>query len=546
MHPWAQGCGLIQAQTKAFDPGMAAILPDLSRRSLLASLGIGGLSLRGPGACMAQPKFEDSPFTLGVAAGDPFPDGFVIWTRLAPDPLTPGSGLPDAAIPVTWEVASDDSFREVIRRGDAIADAALGHSVHVEVSGLSSGRPYFYRFTSGGARSLTGRAKTAPVAGASLRHLRLGVAGCQKYSDGFYTAHRRLAEEDVDFVFLYGDYIYENRTGIETEADPSENSPQDIGRVHLGGECRTLDQYRQRYGQYTMDADLQASRAAAAWFVVYDDHEVDNNWVGAGARETTRAGLARRAAAMQAFYEFMPLRRSAFPRGSAMPLYRRAQYGDLLDLNLLDTRQYRTDQPCDDKRGTYCAGVDSPEAQVLGQAQEAWLFDALGRSTARWKVLAQQVMMMDLDRDFGPGYGVNTDGWAGYRIPRGRVLGHIRDRGIGNVVVLTGDEHRNVAGGLWMDSRNPEGPPLATEIVGTSITSAGDGRDLSRRNRDLLAANPGVKFINGQRGYVICDVTPERWQVEFKVLDRVSVRGGTLSTRMKLAIAAGDPRLVAA
>ncbi|RYF06085.1 MAG: alkaline phosphatase, partial [Oxalobacteraceae bacterium] len=217
--------------------------------------------------------------------------------------------------------------------------------------------------------------------------------------------------------------------------------------------------------------------------------------------------------------------------------------GDLLDLNLLDTRQFRTQQPCGDAPASDCAGIGSPDADVLGSAQQAWLFNALETSTSRWKVLAQQVMMMDIDRDPGPAYGVAVDSWAGYRIPRARLLSHLQDRGIANAVVLTGDEHKNMAGELHVDGRNPEGAPVATEFVGTSISSSGDGYALSRRNRALLDANPQLKFVNGQRGYVLCDVSHDRWRADFKVMDRISDRNGAMTTCKSLAIETGDPRL---
>jgi alkaline phosphatase D len=229
-----------------------------------------------------------------------------------------------------------------------------------------------------------------------------------------------------------------------------------------------------------------------------------------------------------------------------MQLYRRAQYGNLLDLNLLDTRQFRTDQPCGDRFNSSCEGINDPTAEVLGEAQEAWLLNNLNRSDATWKALAQQIMVMDLDRNPGEGFGVNPDSWAGYRVPRARLLSHIKDRRIDNVVVLTGDEHQNYAGELHIDGRNPEGAPIATEFVTTSISSGGDGQDQRADQAAFLTANPQLKFRNSQRGYVICDVTPERWQTEFKVLDKVSERGGTLTTRATFAVEAGDARLVEA
>jgi alkaline phosphatase D len=295
-----------------------------------------------------------------------------------------------------------------------------------------------------------------------------------------------------------------------------------------------------------MDADLQASHASAAWFSVWDDHEIDNNWAQAIDQDGTDPAVfrLRQQSAMQAYYENTPLRRSAFPGGSAMQIYRRARYGDLLDLNLLDTRQHRSDQPCEGRWASTCAAVRDPAAQVLGEAQERWLFGALTGSDARWKVLAQQVMVMDLNRDQQGGLGYNLDTWAGYQIPRERLLRHIRDRRVRNVVVLTGDEHQNYAGELHIDGRQPEGPAVATEFVTTSISSSGDGVDQRADGVRNQAQNPFLKFNNAQRGYVVCDVTPERWQTEFKVLDKVTERGGALTTRATWVVPNGEAKLV--
>ena len=517
----------------------------LSRRGLFLGLGAGGLAASAGRQALADPVFAEYPFQLGVAAGDPLPDGFVIWTRLAPDPLAIGHGMPSAPVPVKWEVATNSGFGTVVQQGEAVARPELGHAVHVEVGGLEPGRPYFYRFIAGTERSATGRAKTAPAVGTAVERARFGVVGCQQFEQGFYTAHRRIAAEDLDFVYCYGDYIYEGR-GARTYT--GSGGTIENPRKYLGGECYSLDDYRIRYAQTKMDTDLQSSHAAAAWFCTWDDHETVNNWVSDidpdGA--PPEVFLLRAQAAAQAFYEHMPLRRSAFPRGATMQLYRQANWGRLLDLNFLDTRQYRSDQPCEDRWATTCAGVDAAGAQVLGEAQEAWLYRNLDRSDATWKVLAQQIMVMDLDRKEGPDLGYNLDTWAGYSIPRERLLKRLKDRRIANTVVLTGDEHQNYAGELHLDGRNPEGAPVASEFVTTSISSSGDGQDQRADGRRYLADNPFLKFNNAQRGYVVCDVTPERWQTEFKVLDKISERDGTLTTRATFTVAAGDARVLPA
>lgn len=532
---------------------MSRILDEMDpltrRRVLTLAAGAGAGLFAAPllgRSVLAQPVFTVYPFQLGVAAGDAQPDGFVIWTRLAPEPLAIGHGMPTQPVAVSWEVAADEGFATIVRKGETVARPELGHSVHVEVGGLEPARPYWYRFSAGRERSLTGRARTAPLAGAAVDRVRFAVAGCQHYEQGLFTAYRKLAEEpELDFVYCYGDYIYEGR-GARVWNGP--RGPSANPRQYVDGEIYSLGDYRRRYAQSKMDPDLQAAHAAAAWFTVWDDHEIDNNWVSDLDQDGTPPAIfkLRQQSAMQAFYENTPLRPSALPTGPALQLFRRAAYGRLLELNFLDTRQYRSDQPCNDRWNTVCPDIDQARAQVLGARQERWLLDGLSASRARWKAVAQQIMVMDLDRNPGEPYTVNTDSWAGYRAPRGRLLGHVRDRRIGDVVVLTGDEHQNYAGELHLDGRNPGPRPLATEFVTTSISSGGDGQDRRPDMIRIQAANPQLKFNNSQRGYVVCDVTADRWRTDFKVLDQVTRPGGTLSTRASLAVAAGDPRIVPA
>jgi alkaline phosphatase D len=489
---------------------------------------------------VAQVAFSSDPFQLGIASGDPSPDVFVIWTRLAPKPFEVGFGLGGQPIEVTWEVAADDRFASVVRNGVAVASPILAHSVHVEVGGLQPDRPYWYRFRSGGLQSPQGRARTTPAAGASCPHLKFGVAGCQGFPTGFYSAYRHLIAEDPAFVFFYGDYIYEYGGG-----PPVDVTSALAARQYLGNEVLSVDDYRRRYAQHKSDTDLQAAHAACAWFTVWDDHDIENNWVSDWDENGTPPELfrLRRQAAVQAFYEHMPLRKNAMPNGAVMQIYRRAVFGDLMDLNLLDTRQYRSDQPCSGKADG-CGDVADPKAEFMGRQQEQWLHSGLSSSRARWKAIAQQVMMMDLDRD--PALDevrYNTDSWAGYQAPRARLLTRIRDRKISNVVVLTGDEHVNYAGELHVDGRGPGPAPVAVEFVATSISSGGDGQDINDQARALLATNEQLKFVNQQRGYAMCDVTPECWETTFRVMDRVSTPDGAISTRQKFVVEPMSSRL---
>lgn len=513
----------------------------IGRRGFVAGALAGGVLLGAPAIVRAQQLFVQYPFRLGIAAGDPAPDGFVIWTRLAPDPLIDHGGMPLAPVAVDWQVASDAGFRTIVRKGTELARPELAHSVHVELTGLDPARPYWYRFSVGRERSLAGMARTMPAAGAKLAALRFGVAGCQNYEDGLYTAYRHLSEEpDLDFVFHYGDYIYEQRqTPVPTTRS---GDPKPYVREHIGGECYSLDDYRRRYAQEKLDPDLQAAHRAAAWFCTPDDHEVQDNWVSLTDKNGTPAEIfaLRRAAAFQAYYEHMPLRRASFPGAMGMQIYRRARYGDLVDMHFLDTRQFRSDQPCDDGFKPYCAGWDEPKAAVIGAAQERWLADGL-RGGARWNAVAQQVMMMPLDRRTGdePGTIRNMDSWGAYNIPRERAFGLFR--GLGNVVVLTGDEHQNFAGELRRDCGR--GEAVAVEFVGTSISSGGDGTDRRDGTDRIMAANPFLKFENDQRGYLLCDVAADAWRTRYRVVDRVSQAGAAVATRATITVPHGKPEL---
>ena len=510
-------------------------MPVLGRRRLLA--GAGALFVA-PAILRAQALFNAYPFKLGVASGDPAPDGFVIWTRLAPDPLAEHGGMPMQTVPLQWEVAADDKFKTIAQSGEAMARPELAHSVHVEVTRLEPARPYWYRFTTGRERSQVGRSRTTPAPGSRLERMRIAAAGCQHYEHGLYTAYRHLAREEVEFVFHYGDYIYENRP-LPFMLDGS-GLPLPLVREHVGQETFSLDDYRRRYAQYKTDIDLQAAHAAAPWFVTYDDHELHDNWSSEGdhSGSSPEVFAMRRAAALQAWYEHMPVRAACFPKGGSVAMYRAARYGDLLDAHFLDTRQYRTGQPCSDGFKPACPEVRRPDAAMMGSQQEQWLGRGLRDKSTAWNLVAQQVMVMDLDRRTGnePEPIYDLDSWAGYSLPRKRLLDLFK--GLGNVVVLTGDEHQNFAGELLAEST-----PIAVEFVATSISSGGDGLDQRPGSDRILARNPGLKFINAQRGYVTCDISRDEWRTNFMVVDQVHQAGGAISRRASFSVNKGEPGL---
>ena len=470
------------------------------------------------------------PFTLGVASGDPRPDGFVLWTRLAPEPLT-GGGVGRGDIGVRWEIADDEMFRQILRSGTAVAPAALAHSVHVEVAGLAPQRWYWYRFTVGDAVSPPGRARTMPAPESMPPRLRFAFASCQHYETGFYTAYEHMAAEHPDLVFHLGDYIY-------------EGAAQPRVRAHRGGELASLDDYRNRYALYRTDPDLQRAHAACPWVVTWDDHEVDNNYAAAVSEDPgigRDAFLERRAAAYQAYYEHMPLRSAQIPSGPSMRLYRGLSYGRLARFAVLDTRQYRTDQPCGDKTKLPCAAAADPAATLLGEDQRRWLYAALGASPAVWNVMPQQVMMAQVDRLAGDEVGYSMDQWPGYSASRDRLLRHLAESRVRNPVILTGDIHSNWVNDLLADFAEPSSPVVATEFVGTSISSGGDGGPNDGYAASVMRDNPFVKLHNAQRGYVSCEVTPGIWTARYSVLDHVSARGAPRKTLAEFAVADGRP-----
>jgi alkaline phosphatase D len=512
--------------------------PTLTRRDLLAgAAGLAAAPFLPKPAPAAPSRPSGHPFSLGVASGDPQPDGFVIWTRLAPEPLT-GGGMPARPVPVAWEVAADERLRRVVQKGVATAVPEHAHSVHVELRGLDPDRWYWYRFRAGGETSTVGRTRTAPVNGAPHRRLRFAFLSCQHWEQGYYAAYRHLLGDDLDLVVYLGDYIYE------------APSWADEVRRHEGPEPTTLEEYRNRHALHKTDPDLQAAHAAYPWALTWDDHEVDNDYAADQSqdRDDPQAFVRRRSAAYQAYWEHMPLRRAAMPRGTEMRLYHRLTFGDLMEMTVLDGRQYRSVQPCiEGPRGggrlvevERCAARLDPRQTMLGPSQERWLLGGLGRSRARWNVIAQQQLMAELlqrTRAGAPAYW--TDGWDGYAAARGRILSYIAAHKPANPVVIGGDIHSFWVTDLKTDFRDAASPTVATEFVGTSVTSAGVPYDTFAAT---LPDNPHVRFFESRhRGYVRCEVTPERWQADLRVVSDVRDRAATARTLAAFVVESGRP-----
>lgn len=497
------------------------------RRLLWQAAGLAGLALSSAAwrPALARARLPEDPFTLGVASGEPTPDGVVLWTRLAPAPLQPGGGMSPEPVAVTWEVAEDPRLSRVVARGEALAVSEAAHSVHVEVAGLRPGREYWYRFRAGGHASEVGRTRTAPAPGAAVDRLRIAYGSCQKYEAGYYGAYPHLAADAPDLVLFLGDYIYEKTASAKGV------------RRHPEGEAMDLASYRVRYGLYKSDPNLRAAHAAAPWMVVWDDHEVVNDYGGDQDRADTDPAvfLRRRAAAYQAYYEHMPLRRRSRPVGPQMLLHRALDWGSLAQIQLLDTRQRRPHRTCDalaeGKMIPDCDARRDPARSLLGQAQERWLFDTLDRSQARWNLLAQQYLMGDLQRLDGR---YSNDGWGGYVQTRRRILERWRDAGVSNPLALGGDIHTFLAGDLSLE---PGGPPLASEFVGGSVSSLGwENASL----QPVLAHNPNLKFGDGEtRGYGLVDLTPQGCTVRFRGIESALVPSSPVRDLARFAVEAG-------
>jgi alkaline phosphatase D len=484
----------------------------------------------GGAAPRALAAATQTPFTLGVASGDPTPDGVVLWTRLAPDPLA-GGGMPPYPVFVRWRVADDQQMTQVVQQGLTIAWPSQAHAIHVEVAGLAPDRWYYYQFSAGAADSPIGRTRTLPPHGAPVDRLRFAFVSCQDWQNGFYAAYRNLAQEDLDLVVHLGDYIYEYA-----------RNPLAV-RQHDGPEVNSLASYRNRYALYKTDPHLQAAHAAFPWLAVPDDHEVDNDYANQWSEDYAdpAAFLARRANAYRAYFEHMPLRIGSTPAGAAMQIYRGLTFGDLVQFSALDTRQYRTNQPCDQSAPFPCLDAWSPSQTMTGPVQELWLLDRLNRSTARWNVVAQQTMLARFDFLPGSLQAFNMDQWDGYATARRRVTDFLAARRPSNPIVISGDIHSSWVHDLKTNFGDPSGPTVGVEMVGTSISSdfPAIAVDLVRA---ALADNPHTRFFDGlYHGYVRCTVTRARWSADFRAVPTILDDQAPAFTLASFVVVDGQP-----
>ena len=509
----------------------------VDRRRFLEALAAAGvwhaISAR---AADRKTAFDTYPFTLGVASGYPTPDGFVLWTRLAPKPLEPGGGLAPEPVPVRWEVAEDERFAKVIAGRTGTAAPEWAHSVHAEVTGLAPERWYFYRFLAGDAVSPVGRTRTAPPVGADSPRLRFAAASCQHYEQGWFNAYRHIVKDDPDLLVFLGDYIYEASWGREHV------------RKHGAPEPYSLDEYRIRHALYKTDPDLQEAHRSMPWTLTWDDHEVDNDYADDRPEDgMDRASfLIRRAAAYRAYYEHLPLPAGMRPRGPDMRIHTGFDWGTLARFCLLDDRQYRSWHACPrpGRRGgsntvdiERCPQLFNPNRSMLGRAQERWLEGALESSPARWNVLAQQTPMAQFDQKPGPGRIAWTDGWDGYPAARLRLLDFVHARKIPNPVVIGGDVHSFNVNDLKLDFDDPASPVVASEFVATSITAQAWAQE---KLNTFLPDNPHMKLVDSRyRGYVRVDVTPVQMRADLRAMESVAKPGAACNTLASFVVGNG-------
>ena len=478
------------------------------------------------------PRWQVDPFSLGVASGQPQPDSVVLWTRL--HMAEADAPLKAQAINVVCEVFADAALRHPVRQWRVQTDAARAHSVHVVATGLQPGRPYWYRFVCGSASSPVGRARTSPGVNDAVDRLRIALASCQHYEQGYFAAHREMAQRDLDLVLFVGDYIYES------------SNPQYMLRQHLGGVPKSLDEYRDRHAQYKSDADLRACHAAHTWLMTWDDHEVVNDYANDLDRNFTdpQVFLRRRAAAYQAYFEHMPVRLGPdAAKPSQMRIHDRMAWGRLADLWTLDCRQYRDHHACPDPMrggGRVVVGCDAladPSRSMLGTAQAQWFYDGLTRSNRRWKLVAQSTQMSATGVNTPLGRSAFTDGWDGYPQARAQLLGTVAQAKLQNVVMLGGDVHMNVAAQLRVQPNDERSPVVASEIVTTSITSRGLGEKLLAQIRD---SNPDIVHARSdERGYTLLEVRPEGISAEFRTTANPALADGVFKAQAKLGIRSG-------
>lgn len=467
-------------------------------------------------AAAHRTRLPHSPFTLGVASGYPHATGMVLWTRLLTDPAHSEDELTAEHVPVLLEIADDEAMTRIVQTRKVHAERQWAHSVHAEIDGLLPARWYWYRFTVGGHRSAVGRTRTAPHEGDYVARLRAAFACCQHFEQGYFTAYRQMVADDLDLIVHLGDYIYEGSFG------------DDLVRPIPEGTAYTLADYRALHARYRTDPHLQAAHAFCPWLCIWDDHEVENDYIAdLSAYHNDRAViLARRAAGYQAYYEHLPLPAAMKPVAAGMRIHREVRWGALARFFMLDGRQYRSSTACSGPpraggeviRREDCAGLRDPARTYFGAQQRDWLLGRLPEQSPSWNLLAMPTVFANtgLARD-----GVQrlyTDSWNAYPVEREQIAAGMSQPAVRNPVVFSGDMHVFFANRVHADESERK-PAVATEFTCSSITT----RPPSRRYVDAVRDQRGnVRYANGDsRGYVRVDLDRHRMVVDMMGVDDI-------------------------
>lgn len=471
---------------------------------------------------------REGTFGSGVMAGMPSRHGITLWTQL---------DAAERAGRVTLEVARDEGFAKVVHREQVRCAPVRGLTARARIlkpKVLLPGEQYFYRFATAATSSPVGRFRTARPAD-SMEPLKVGFFSCQQFTNGYYTAHAGLARENCDLIVCLGDYMYEQGGAGRMDGRDDRSSSNSETTY-----TETLDDYRAKYRLYRSDPNLRAVHASAAFVATWDDHEVEDNHAGeeAGTSDPAARRISyaeRRRNAYNAWFEAMPVQRVRSERDR---VYRRVALGGLLDLYLLDLRQYRDDQACDDQPVVPCGEHDDPGRTLMGAAQKRWLKAGLERSGAAWKVLGSSVEMLSWDAV--PGVPLNPDGWDGYAAERRDLLEHVRAKGVKDLAVITGDVHHFATAQLTTSGR-VGGTPVGVEFVGGSISSQ-FLRDFGPVLDQMTVTNPHWRYANFQRnGYGVMSLTPQEMTVTYRAPGSIDVPESPVETIAEFRTPRGTP-----
>ncbi|KAJ3147701.1 hypothetical protein HDU86_007876 [Geranomyces michiganensis] len=471
----------------------------------------------------------DASFQHGVASGDPLSDAVILWTKIT-------ATAPE--VTVSYQVATDASFTTVVSSGVVVTNADVDFTVKLDVTGLSPATTYFYRFASGTAVSTTGKTHTIPTADADLASYKLAVVSCANLPAGYFNAYAAIAKRtDVDLVLHLGDYIYEYQNGVYGDGSKLNRVPQP------NVEISTLSDYRIRHAQYKSDPDLQSVHSVQPFVTVWDDHEfADNSWIGGA--EGTKPGVPgpwepRKLAAMRAYFEYMPIRAAVVD--GVGKIYRNFQIGKLLDLTMLDTRMSGRDKT--DQKDKVV--VNDPNRTIMGQPQEAWFYNQLSASKdrgAQWRIVGNQVIFAPTRVLFDSIAVLPPDAWDSYPANRKRVMDHITNNQIQNVVMLTGDIHTGMAWDVPYSSnkytRSSGKGSALVEFVGASVTSEGMS---FLQSSGLYVALPHLKYANGRKhGYMLVSIDKQKVNTEWHVMKTIAARDSSEKVDAVMETASGS------